>query len=149
MSNSNQNRRNQNSSTASNVRDSEQLIQAVNELVSVQAKDQELRAKELQNESDSISSNERIALASIEAQKGDRSKQIDVYSRLHSQRHLLVGISIIGVIVIIAVAMYTNNTGLAKELIKMVGAILLAYISYQAGLYKGRSSNTEDKTTSD
>lgn len=149
MSNSNQNRRNQNSSTASNVRDSEQLIQAVNELVSVQAKDQELRAKELQNESDSISSNERIALASIEAQKGDRSKQIDVYSRLHSQRHLLVGISIIGVIVIIVVAMYTNNTGLAKELIKMVGAILLAYISYQAGLYKGRSSNTEDKTTSD
>ena len=149
MSNSNQNRRSQNSSTASNVRDSEQLIQAVNELVSVQAKDQELRAKELQNESDSISSNERIALASIEAQKGDRSKQIDVYSRLHSQRHLLVGISIIGVIVIIAVAMYTNNTGLAKELIKMVGAILLAYISYQAGLYKGRSSNTEDKTTSD
>lgn len=149
MSNNNQNRRNQNPPTASNVRDSEQLIQAVNELVSVQAKDQELKAKELQNESDSIASNERIALASIEAQKGDRSKQIDVYSRLHSQRHLLAGISIIGVILIIAVAMYTNNTGLAKELIKMVGAIVLAYISYQAGLHKGKLSNTEDKTTSD
>lgn len=66
-----------------------QLLATMRDLVKVQQANQAVKEKELAVEQERIKSNEKIALASIEAQKGDRNEQIKAVSKMHTQRKIL------------------------------------------------------------
>ena len=117
-----------------------QLLAAMRDLVKVQQANQAVKEKELDLERKRIESNEKIALASIEAQKGDRDQQITTISKLHSQRHILIGVVVIIIAIIVIVAMYTNNTDFALEMLKIGGALLAGY---WAGFGRGKASILE------
>ena len=117
-----------------------QLLGAMRDLVKVQQANQAVKEKELDLERKRIESNEKIALASIEAQKGDRDQQITTISKLHSQRHILIGVVVIIIAIIVIVAMYTNNTDFALEMLKIGGALLAGY---WAGFGRGKASILE------
>lgn len=117
-----------------------QLLAAMRDLVKVQQANQAVKEKELDLERKRIESNEKIALASIEAQKGDRDQQITTISKLHSQRHVLIGVVVIIIAIIVIVAMYTNNTDFALEMLKIGGALLAGY---WAGFGRGKASILE------
>ena len=117
-----------------------QLLAAMRDLVKVQQANQAVKEKELDLERKRIESNEKIALASIEAQKGDRDQQIPTISKLPSQRHILIGVVVIIIAIIVIVAMYTNNTDFALEMLKIGGALLAGY---WAGFGRGKASILE------
>lgn len=117
-----------------------QLLAAMRDLVKVQQANQAVKEKELDLERKRIESNEKIALASIEAQKGDRNQQITTISKLHSQRHILIGVVVIIIAIIVIIAMYTNNTDFALEMLKIGGALLAGY---WAGFGRGKASILE------
>lgn len=118
-----------------------QLLTTVENLVKVQTKNLELKSKELDIEQESIRSNERIALATIEAQKGDRNQQMAVVTKLHTQKNLIIGAIVIGVIVIIITAMLTGNTTFAIEFLKIGAALVAGYI---AGFGKAKMDSSKD-----
>ena len=120
--------------------DAQLLVAAMRDLVKVQQANQAVKEKELDLERKRIESNEKIALASIEAQKGDRDQQITTISKLHSQRHILIGVVVIIIAIIVIVAMYTNNTDFALEMLKIGGALLAGY---WAGFGRGKASILE------
>lgn len=119
-----------------------QLLATVEKMVKVQEKNLELRAKELDIERDNIRSNEKIALASIDAQKADRNQQMATVKTLHTQKHIIVGGIVVGVVIVIVVAMRTGNTAFATEFLKIGGAVLAGYI---AGLGRGKLEAVNDK----
>lgn len=104
-----------------------------------------LKAKELDIEQANIVSNEAIALATIEAQKSDREQQMQLVTRLQTQKHYIVGGVILAIVVIIVVAMLTHNTPFAVEFLKIGGAVLMGYI---AGLGHARSNISKNKEQS-
>lgn len=117
-----------------------QLLATMRDLIKTQQANQAVKEKELDIERKRIESNEKIALASIEAQKGDRTQQIKAISKLHSQRHILAGIGFLITLLVIIVAMYTNNTAFALEILKIGGSLLAGY---WAGFGRGKSSALE------
>ena len=67
-------------------------------------------------------------------------EQITTISKLHSQRHILIGVVVIIIAIIVIVAMYTNNTDFALEMLKIGGALLAGY---WAGFGRGKASILE------
>lgn len=123
-----------------------QLVRVVRDLVETQKQTHQLQQQELELEREKIRSNEKIALTSIEAQKGDRTAQMSLLSKMHRTQYILFGIIAILVVVVLVVAMQTNNTALASEIVKIGGAVLLGYI---AGVNKGKASALEKKGQDD
>lgn len=123
-----------------------QLLATMLELVKVQQANQVVKEKELVVEQERIKSNEKIALASIEAQKGDRNEQIKAISKMHTQRNIIIGIVIIAVVAVIFISMFTDNTAFALEVLKIGGALLAGYI---AGFGRGKSSILEQQKRND
>lgn len=123
-----------------------QLVRVVRDLVETQKQTHQLQQQELELEREKIRSNEKIALTSIEAQKGDRTAQMSLLSKMHRTQYILFGIIAILVVVVLVVAMQTNNTALASEIVKIGGAVLLGYI---AGVNKGKVSALEKKGQDD
>ncbi|ETD72977.1 hypothetical protein V757_00910 [Pelistega indica] len=78
-----------------------QLVETVRDLIKTQQVTQAIKEKELDIELERIRSNEKIALESINAQKGDRNEQIQAISSLHLQRNVLIGLGIVSAVVII------------------------------------------------
>ncbi|AGO16039.1 hypothetical protein Q7267_11125 [Glaesserella parasuis] len=117
-----------------------QLLATMRDLVKVQQANQAVKEKELELERKRIESNEKIALASIEAQKGDRTQQITAVSKLHSQRHILIGVGVVVITIIVVIAMYTDKTDFALEMLKIGGALLAGY---WAGFGRGKASVLE------
>lgn len=68
-----------------------ELLTTFEKIVEVQEKELALKAKELDIEQANIVSNEAIALATIEAQKSDRQQQMQLVTRLQTQKHYIVG----------------------------------------------------------
>lgn len=124
----------------------QQLVRVVRDLVESQKQTHQLQQQELELEREKIRSNEKIALTSIEAQKGDRTAQMSLLSKMHRTQYILFGIIAILVVVVLVVAMQTNNTALASEIVKIGGAVLLGYI---AGVNKGKVSALEKKGQDD
>lgn len=142
MSRSNNNNRYQNPSEPLSET---QLLNAVEKMVRVQEKNLEVKTKELDVEQENIRSNERIALATIEAQKVDRNQQMSVFTKLHTQKNVIVGGIVVGVIAIIITAMLTDNTAFAIEFLKIGGAVLAGYI---AGVGKTKMENAKENSQS-
>lgn len=124
----------------------QQLVRVVRDLVESQKQTHQLQQQELELEREKIRSNEKIALTSIEAQKGDRTAQMSLLSKMHRTQYILFGIIAILVVVVLVVAMQTNNTALASEIVKIGGAVLLGYI---AGVNKGKASALEKQRQDD
>lgn len=123
----------------------DELIKVVNEMVQVQADENELRKQSLEIEQKSIDANKEVALASISSQKDDREKQFNLISKLKTQEHVLIGISIIGILVIVAYALATKNTEFAKEVLKTIVLIAGGYFAGLSRSNSNQSSNKEDK----
>ncbi|MEG9489338.1 hypothetical protein [Mannheimia indoligenes] len=119
-----------------------QLLATMRDLVKVQQANQAVKEKELAVEQERIKSNEKIALASIEAQKGDRNEQIKAVSKMHTQRNIIIGIVIVAVVAVIFVSMFTDNTAFALEVLKIGGALLAGYI---AGFGRGKNAVLEQQ----
>lgn len=124
----------------------QQLVRVVRDLVESQKQTHQLQQQELELEREKIRSNEKIALTSIEAQKGVRTAQISLFSKIHKTRHILFGIIAFLVAVVLVVAMKTNNTALASEMVKIGGAVLLGYV---AGVNRGKASTLEKQRRDD
>ncbi|TGY50843.1 hypothetical protein E5343_00390 [Rodentibacter caecimuris] len=119
-----------------------QLLATMRDLVKVQQANQAVKEKELAVEQERIKSNEKIALASIDAQKGDRNEQIKAVSKMHTQRNIIIGIVIVAVVAVIFVSMFTDNTAFALEVLKIGGALLAGYI---AGFGRGKITTLEQQ----
>ncbi|CWN41576.1 TPA: hypothetical protein ACFN7P_001231 [Neisseria meningitidis] len=100
------------------------------------------KSKELDIRRDEVQSNERIALASIQAQKSDSDNRGTVFTEtVKSRNRTLTWLALIAALVVIA-AMLTDKTDVALELIKVGGAVILGYI---AGVNKGKAQALEQR----
>lgn len=100
------------------------------------------KSKELDIRRDEVQSNERIALASIQAQKYDSDNRGTVFTEtVKSRNRTLTWLALIAALVVIA-AMLTDKTDVALELIKVGGAVILGYI---AGVNKGKAQALEQR----
>lgn len=61
-------------------------------------------------------------------------------SKMHRTQYILFGAIAVLVMSVLIVAMFTNNTALASEIVKIGGAVLLGYL---AGVNKGKASVLE------
>ncbi|WII95960.1 hypothetical protein LU276_03870 [Moraxella haemolytica] len=102
--------------------------------------------KELQLESEKVKSNERIALASIEAQKGDRVEQMGLFAKLESKKYVTVWLIVLAVVIVILVAIWREKTDFALEVLKIGGALLAGYF---AGFNKGKVTTLEKQRQND
>lgn len=109
---------------------------------------QELANKrvELDLRRDEIASNERIALATIAAQKEDFDKRGTVFASISKSRFVLFGVLALFITAVLVTAMLTGNTEIALELIKIGGAVLLGYL---AGLSRGKAQILEKQRQAD
>ena len=64
-----------------------------------------------------------------------------VVTKLHTQKNLIIGAIVIGVIVIIITAMLTGNTTFAIEFLKIGAALVAGYI---AGFGKAKMDSSKD-----
>lgn len=119
------------------------------EFLDYQKQEIQHKSKELEVKRNEIQSNERIALASIEAQKEDSANKGKFLEQMVKTRYrTFIILAAIAAIVVI-VALITNKTDVAMEFIKVGGAVLLGFI---AGINKGKAQvlesqnirNTED-----
>ncbi|UXN34356.1 hypothetical protein N8E86_09915 [Avibacterium paragallinarum] len=121
-----------------------QLLATMRDLVKVQQANQAVKEKELAIEQERIKSNEKVALASIQAQKEDRLAQMSTISKFELAKYVIIGIAIVGTILLIAVGMYTNNTQFIIEFSKMIVPLLVGLFSgYGIGRYKAHSEQNK------
>lgn len=124
-----------------------QLLATMRDLVKVQQANQAVKEKELEVEKKRIESNEKIALASIEAQKEDRLAQMNTISKFELAKYIIIGIAIFGSVLLVGFGMYTGHTAFIIELSKMIVPLLIGLFSgYGIGRYK---ANNEQNRKSD
>ncbi|WP_369586213.1 hypothetical protein [Kingella oralis] len=112
----------------------------VREFLEYQKQELANKRAELNIRRDEIASNERIALATIAAQKEDFDKRGNVFASVSKSRLMLFGVVSLLIALVLICAMMTGNTEIALELIKIGGAVLLGYF---AGLNRGKAQVLE------
>lgn len=134
-------------SSYKNPQNDAQLLAAMRDMVKVQQANQSVKEKELQVEQERIKSNEKIALASIQAQKEDRLAQMGVFSRFQIIKYIFGGVICIGIFFLIWYAMKTENTAFAIELAKMLVPLIVGLVGgYGLGRHKtNKENNKEDE----
>ncbi|MPW66522.1 hypothetical protein [Moraxella catarrhalis] len=124
-----------------NERPSEQqLVSTLKDMAEVQKRTLQVKEKELQLENEKVKSNERIALASIEAQKGDRVEQMSLFAKLEGKKYITIWVIVGAVVAVILVAIWREKTEFALEVLKIGGALLAGYF---AGFNKGKVNTLE------
>lgn len=118
----------------------------VRELLEYQKQELANKRIELDLRRDEIASNERIALATIAAQKEDFDKRGNVFASISKSRFILFGAVALLVTAVLITAMFTGNTAIALELIKIGGAVLLGYF---AGINRGKVQVLEKQRQTD
>lgn len=118
----------------------------VRELLEYQKQELANKRIELDLRRDEIASNERIALATIAAQKEDFDKRGNVFASVSKSRFILFGAVALLVTAVLITAMFTGNTAIALELIKIGGAVLLGYF---AGINRGKAQVLEKQRQTD
>lgn len=118
----------------------------VRELLEYQKQELANKRIELDLRRDEIASNERIALATIAAQKEDFDKRGNVFASVSKSRFILFGAVALLVMAVLITAMFTGNTAIALELIKIGGAVLLGYF---AGINRGKAQVLEKQRQTD
>ncbi|WP_315569447.1 hypothetical protein [Haemophilus parahaemolyticus] len=129
-------------SSNKNPQNDAQLLAEMREMLKVHKQINSSKEKELQVEQERIKSNEKIALASIQAQKEDRLAQMDLFSRFQVIKYVFGGVISVGVFVLVWYAMKTNNTEFAIELAKMLIPLIVGLIGgYGLGRHKSNNEN--------
>lgn len=130
----------------SNKPNEQQLAVMVKDLVEAQKRNFLIKEKELQLESEKVKSNEKLALATIEAQKGDRVAQMHLFAKIEKQKHHTIWIIAALVVIVIVIAIFQKETDFALEVLKIGGALLAGYF---AGLNKGKATILEKQNKTD
>lgn len=115
--------------------------QLIAEFLDYQKQELAHRSKELDLRKHEIESNERIAIASIEAQKADSANKGAFFEKMVTSRHRTVTLVSLIVGAVVLASILTGKTEVAVEIIKVGGAVLLGYI---AGLNKGKAQVLEN-----
>lgn len=110
------------------------------EFIELQKQEIAVRQREQENRKDEIQSNERIALATIEAQKSSDLKHGEVFTKVHGKRLTTIMVIAFFVAAVLMSALFLNKDNVAIELIKIGGAVLLGYF---AGVNKGKAEALE------
>lgn len=118
----------------------QQLVGAFKDFLENQKRTHQLQQKELEIQREQIASNEKIALASIEAQKGDRVEQMNLLAKIEGKKHNTIWVITVAVVLVILVSIWRKETGFALEVLKIGGALLAGYF---AGVNKGKASALE------
>ncbi len=129
-----------------NGQQDKQLIETVRELVKVQKTNNAVKEKELSIEQERIKSNEKIALASISAQKEDRFAQMSIISKFEIAKYIIIFTIIIVVTIVVWHSMGTGNTDFIIELAKMLIPLIAGCFG---GYGYGRYKSVAEKTDSD
>lgn len=124
----------------------QQLVRVVGDLVESQKRSHQLKEQELKLEQEKIRSNEKIALASIEAQKGDRVEQMSLFAKIEGKKYITIWVIVVAVVLIILVAIWKDKTDFALEVLKIGGALLAGYF---AGFNKGKATTLEKQRQND
>lgn len=130
----------------SNKPNEQQLVSVVKDLVESQKRSHQLQQKELELEQEKVRSNERIALASIEAQKGDRVEQMGLFAKIEGKKYVTIWLITGAVVLIVLVAIWREKTEFALEVLKIGGALLAGYF---AGFHKGKANVLEKQRQND
>lgn len=130
----------------SNKPNEQQLVSVVKDLVESQKRSHQLQQKELELEQEKVRSNERIALASIEAQKGDRVEQMGLFAKIEGKKYVTIWLITGAVVLIVLVAIWREKTEFALEVLKIDGALLAGYF---AGFHKGKANVLEKQRQND
>lgn len=121
--------------------DTENVItHSLEELLASQQRYIDLKYKELQLESRKIESEERIALAEIEAKNQKRLNEAMMFARATKIRFILIGIVVASCLIVLLISVLTEHMDFAIEFSKIGGGILLGYI---AGSNKGYMDDTD------
>lgn len=124
----------------------QQLVRVVGDLVESQKRSHQLKEQELKLEQEKVRSNERIALASIEAQKGDRVEQMGLFAKIEGKKYVTIWLITGAVVLIVLVAIWREKTEFALEVLKIGGALLAGYF---AGFHKGKANVLEKQRQND
>ncbi len=130
-----------NNPTEKPIDDTSELVKTVEKMVEAQVKSFDIQTQELIVQQQNIESNEKVALASISAQKEDRLKWINAISKQQTQKNILYGIITFGIISIIIISMLTENTEFALEFLKIGGGVLIGFV---AGINKGKYESSQE-----
>lgn len=123
-----------------------QVEKALREMLEVQKGEQDIRRQEIKLEQEKIKSNERLALASIDAQKDDRKQQMVLFAGVHKTKYITIGGIAILITLVLGIAMWLNKVEIAMEILKIGGTGILAYI---AGVSKGKNIAIEKRNHQD
>lgn len=116
------------------------------DMVKAQKANTAIKEKELAIESDRIKSNERLALASIDAQKQDRLAQMRIVSKFEGFKYMLWGAFVVGVFSFAVYAMHSQNTTFFMDVLKMAAPLVAGALG---GYGYGRYTTIQEKTPTD
>jgi len=115
-----------------------ELLSRLGHLVEAQEREQDLKQAELQVKSSEITSNERVALASIEAQSTFHRERFGGYNKLVRMRLIFVAVFLT---LILGFCLIAINLG-AKELVIDLAKLMVPLIVGAVGGYGFGRSNT-------
>lgn len=118
----------------------QELVSTLKEITEVQKRSLQVKEKEINLEQEKVKSNEKIALASIDAQKSDRVEQMGLVAKIEKQRYITIWVISVLVVAVILVAIAKDKTDFALEVLKIGGALLAGYL---AGFNKGKANTLE------
>ncbi len=123
----------------------ELTAQALGRFIDVQKKEVEVRAQEAQVKAQEVSSNERIALAAIQAKREDNQDGRAQYNKHLIHRYVFVFLLLVAIFGFSAFAITSGAKEIVADLFKMGSSLIVGAIGgYYAGKEKGRHRPSND-----
>lgn len=123
----------------------ELTAQALGRFIDVQKKEVEVRAQEVQVKAQEVSSNERIALAAIQAKREDNQDGRAQYNKHLIHRYVFVSVLLVAIFVFSGYAINSGAKDIVADLFKMGSSLIIGAIGgYYAGKEKGRHRPSND-----
>ncbi|HGO9024544.1 TPA: hypothetical protein ACLBGG_001016 [Neisseria meningitidis] len=110
------------------------------EFLELQKQDIAVKQKELESRKDEIQSHERIALATIEAQKQGEQQHGEIFKEVHKRRLNAVIAIFFLIAAVLITALWRDKDSVAIEIVKIGGAVALGYF---AGINRGKAQTLE------
>lgn len=120
------------------------LMLALTKMVEVSTKEQEVKQEELAVRRQEIESNEKIAMASIEAQKSFHADRWTKYNSHLIHRYIFVIVLLVVIFVFAGAAIYLGAKDLVIDVAKLASSLGLgAFGGYHWGKSKGKIGDSE------
>ncbi|EMH78145.1 hypothetical protein EHI8A_184020 [Entamoeba histolytica HM-1:IMSS-B] len=115
-----------------------ELLRALTKLVEASTLEHEIKQEELAVRRQEIESNEKIAMASISAQRDFHSERFSKYNSHLVHRYWFVGVMTIVICIFAGMAIYLGAKDLVMDLSKLIASMSLgAFGGYHWGKNKG------------